>query len=165
MILPQQPPLHLPTPTPPAVVIIQVWSSGKRTGLEEFGHSSLAVAMAMDWHTWGEWQSRKRVQLMGRGRGPQKTASSLEPGECSTTGPKGSLKRVVKVKCFTRACSQSQTVALVLAKTSTFATETNICSPPTGQSQVWSTASSGLPIPGGASLPLRPLGLLVEEPH
>lgn len=41
-----------PTPTPRL-------SSGKRTGLEELGHSSLAVAVATDKHIQEERQSRK----------------------------------------------------------------------------------------------------------
>lgn len=45
-----------PTPAPPTRL-----DSGKRTGLEELGHSSLAVAVAIDKHTQEEWQSRKRI--------------------------------------------------------------------------------------------------------
>lgn len=47
-----------PTPTPRL-------DSGKRTGLEELGHSSLAVAVVIDKHTQEEWPSRKNL-----GRGP-----------------------------------------------------------------------------------------------
>lgn len=45
-----------PTPAPPTRL-----DSGKRTGLEELGHSSLAIAVAIDKHTQEEWQSRKRI--------------------------------------------------------------------------------------------------------
>lgn len=43
-----------PTPTPRL-------DSGKRTGLEELDHSSLAVVVATDKHTQEERQSRKNL--------------------------------------------------------------------------------------------------------